>query len=105
MQETADKDYSAPRVLLAGPDMIHLSLDLEVSDELRATLEVEKAVAQEADKINAVHCPDWLGAQVHPHGARVVSSTTGDSSSYQFCLDTCRKMLVNTMSYLFHIRY
>ncbi|MGO8948864.1 MAG: hypothetical protein ACLQUY_14675 [Ktedonobacterales bacterium] len=60
----------AARVLLAGPDTIHLSLDLGISDELRAKLETEKTAAQEADKINAVHCPDWLGAQVLPHGAR-----------------------------------
>ncbi len=60
----------AARVLLAGPDTIHLSPDIEISDELRAKLEGEKAIAQEADKINAVHCPDWLGAQVLPHGAR-----------------------------------
>lgn len=63
---------SAPtaQVLLAGPDTIHLSLDLEISDDLRTTLENEKVVAQEADKVNGVHCPDWLGAQVLPHGAR-----------------------------------
>jgi hypothetical protein len=48
--------------LLAGPDTIHLSLDLEISAELRTKLDTEKAVAQEADKINEVHCPDWLGA-------------------------------------------
>ena len=60
-------DLTSARVLLAGPDTIHLSLDLEISDELRATLEAENVVAQAADKINAVHCPDWLGAleQVH----------------------------------------
>ena len=60
----------AARVLLAGPDTIHLSLDHEISDKLRAKLEKEKALAQEADKVNVVHCPDWLGAQVLPHGAR-----------------------------------
>jgi hypothetical protein len=61
---------SAAQVLLAGPDTIHLSLDIKIGDELRAKLETEKTVAQEADKINAVNCPDWLGAQVLPHGAR-----------------------------------
>jgi len=54
----------------ASPDTIHLSLDIEISDELRAKLESEKTVAQEADKGNAVHCPEWLCAQVLPHGAR-----------------------------------
>ena len=75
MQETADKNYSAACVLLAGPDTIHLSLDLQISEELRATLETEKAAAQEADKINAVHCPDWLGAQVLPPRARGLTHT------------------------------
>jgi hypothetical protein len=54
----------AARVLLAGPDTIHLSLDLEISDELRGKLDSEKAMAQEADKFNVIHCPEWLGAQV-----------------------------------------
>jgi hypothetical protein len=31
-------DFTSARVLLAGPDTIHLSLDLEISDELRSTL-------------------------------------------------------------------
>jgi hypothetical protein len=57
---------SSTRVLLAGPDTIHLSLDLEISDELRSTLEAEKAVAQQADKVNAVNCPDWLGGPGAP---------------------------------------
>jgi hypothetical protein len=70
MQETADNDNSAAHMLLAGPNTIHLSLDLEISDELRARLDSEKAAAQGADKINAVHCPDWLGVQVLPHEAR-----------------------------------
>jgi hypothetical protein len=58
------------RILLAGPDTIHLSVDLGISDLMRARLEEEKEAAQGADKDNAVHCPTWLGAQVLPHGAR-----------------------------------
>jgi hypothetical protein len=56
--------------LLAGPDTIHLSVDLGISDAMRVKLDQEKEAAQEADKDNAVHCPEWLGAQVLPHGAR-----------------------------------
>jgi hypothetical protein len=52
-----------------GDDAIDLSLDIEISDELRAKVDSEKAIAQEADKVNAVHCPDRLGVQVLPHGA------------------------------------
>jgi len=57
-------------VLLAAPDTLHFSADIQLSDELHEKLEREKLAAQEADKANAVHCPDWLGAQVLPHGAR-----------------------------------
>ena len=70
MTDRDNASIPAAQVLLAGPDTIHLSLDLEISDEMRAKFETEKATAQEADKINAVHCPDWLGAQILPHGAR-----------------------------------
>ena len=70
MTDRDNASIPAAQVLLAGPDTIHLSLDLEISDEMRAKFETEKATAQEAGKINAVHCPDWLGAQILPHGAR-----------------------------------
>jgi hypothetical protein len=39
-------------------------------EAVRAKLDAEKEAAQLAAKENAVHCPDWLGAQVHPHGTR-----------------------------------
>lgn len=55
---------------LAGPDTLHLSHDLGVSDAVRKKLDDEKQLAQAAAATNAVHCPDWLGAQVHPHGSR-----------------------------------
>jgi hypothetical protein len=57
-------------MLLAGPDTMHLSHDVQVSDAVRAKLEEEKQRAQLASDANAVHCPEWLGAQVHPHGSR-----------------------------------
>jgi hypothetical protein len=41
-----------------------------VSEAMRAKLDDEKNAAQLAAKENAVHCPDWLGAQVHPNGTR-----------------------------------
>jgi hypothetical protein len=41
-----------------------------VSEAVRAKLDEAKEAAQLAAKENAVHCPDWLGAQVHPSGAR-----------------------------------
>ena len=63
-------DSSSARVLLAAPDTLHFSADIQLSDELHEKLEREKLAAQEADKVNAVHCPDWLDAQVLPHGAR-----------------------------------
>ena len=66
----SDCETDAAHVPLAGPDTIHLSADFPISDEVRAKLDFEKGAAQEADKVNAVHCPDWLGAQVLPHGAR-----------------------------------
>jgi hypothetical protein len=65
-----DVDSSSARVLLATPDTLHFSADIRLSDELHEKLEREKLVAQETDKANAVHCPDWLGAQILPHGAR-----------------------------------
>jgi hypothetical protein len=65
-----DTPSSVARLLLAAPDTLHISADIRVSDAVHEKLEREKQAAQEADKVNAVHCPDWLGAQVLPHGAR-----------------------------------
>jgi hypothetical protein len=64
-----DVDSSSARVLLAAPGTLHFSTDIQLSDELHEKLEREKLASQEADKANAVHCPDWLGAQVLPHSA------------------------------------
>ena len=70
MAEHESKPSSSARLLLAAPDTLHFSTDIQLSDELYEKLEREKLAAQEVDKANAVHCPDWLGAQVLPHGAR-----------------------------------
>jgi hypothetical protein len=70
MAEHLSTPASSARLLLASPDTLHFSADIQLSDELHEKLEREKLAAQEADKVNAVHCPDWLGAQVLPHGAR-----------------------------------
>src|SRR5258708_28136524 len=58
------------RLVLAGPDTIHLSADITVSDAVRAKLDAEKELAQltSADGRTA-HCPEWLGAPVFPHGS------------------------------------
>ncbi len=63
-------DPNVARILLAGIDTIHTSAEANVSGAVRAKLEEAKEAAQLAAKENAVHCPDWLGAQVHPHGTR-----------------------------------
>jgi hypothetical protein len=70
MRDRRTTDAKPPRMVLAAPDTLHFSADLQLSDELYEKLEQEKQAAQQADKVNAVHCPDWLGARVLPHGAR-----------------------------------
>jgi len=65
-----DKGRGTAQVCLAGPDTLHLSADIAISDAVRAKLDAGKEVAQLAAKGNAVHCPDWLGAQVLLHGTR-----------------------------------
>ena len=71
-----DTDSNVPgnadqaRVMLAGIDTIHFSAQANVSDAVRSKLDMEKEAAQLAAKDNAVHCPDWLGAQMQPHGTR-----------------------------------
>jgi hypothetical protein len=67
MAEHIGTPSSSARLLLASPDTLHFSADIQLSDELHEKLEWEKLAAQEADKANAVHCPHWLGAQVLPH--------------------------------------
>jgi len=58
------------RVLLAGVDTLYCSCDIAVSDAVRAQLEREKQTAQVAAQARGAHCPQWLGAQVMPSGAR-----------------------------------
>lgn len=70
MIATITSDSYPAQVLLASPDTLHFSVNLQLSDEVYSMLEQEKLVAQEADKANAVHCPGWLSARVVPHGAR-----------------------------------
>src|SRR5258708_20969336 len=60
----------AVRVVLAGMDTVHFSADIQISDAVRAKLDQEKEVAQSPEMAKTVHCPEWLGAQVHPHGSR-----------------------------------
>jgi hypothetical protein len=60
----------AGTVALAGLDTIHISADCAISEAVRAKLDTEKEVAQLAAKGKTAHCPDWLGAQVLPHGTR-----------------------------------
>jgi len=63
-------DADRIRVLLAGPDTLYFSCDAAISDAMRATLEEEKAKAQFSASQRGAHCPEWLGAQVCPQGAR-----------------------------------
>jgi hypothetical protein len=58
------------RVHLAGPDAIHFSADIALSDAVRAQLDAEKEEAQLVAKGKVAHCPAWLRAQVLPHGSR-----------------------------------
>jgi len=67
---TAREPHPLAHLALAGPDTIHLSADCEISEEIRTKLDQEKELAQLAAKSRAVHCPEWLGAQVLPHGSR-----------------------------------
>jgi hypothetical protein len=59
-----------PRAVLAGLDTLHFSADITVSDAVRAKLDHEKEVAQSREMAKTACCPEWLGAQVHPRGAR-----------------------------------
>jgi hypothetical protein len=66
-------------ILLAGVDTLHISADIAVSDTVRNKLDQEKEVAQSAEVAKSAHCPEWLGAQVYPHGSR---------GGYAFLLET-----------------
>ncbi|MGO8949964.1 MAG: hypothetical protein ACLQUY_20375 [Ktedonobacterales bacterium] len=70
MTEHANLDSSLARVLLAAPDTLHFSADVRLSNDLHERLDRDKRPAQEADKVNAVHCPEWLSAYVLPYCAR-----------------------------------
>jgi hypothetical protein len=63
-------ELALPRVLLAGPDTLYFSFDVQISADMRAQLDAEKQQAQLAATANQVHCPDWLAARVLPNGAR-----------------------------------
>jgi len=58
------------QLVLAGVDTLHVSADISISDAVRAQLDQEKEVAQAPEMARTAHCPEWLGAQVHPHGSR-----------------------------------
>jgi hypothetical protein len=51
MPETRMRSAGTARLLLAAPDTLHISSDMQISDEVRAKLEREKQAAQEADKV------------------------------------------------------
>jgi hypothetical protein len=57
------------RVLLAGPDTLYFSCDLEISAAMRERLMAEKAEAQALGN-GMAHCPDWLGADLSAGCAR-----------------------------------
>jgi hypothetical protein len=63
-------EATSARLLLAAPDTLHISADIPVSERMMARLDQEREKAQRAEGANMAHCPEWLGAQVHPHGAR-----------------------------------
>ena len=69
-----------PSILGAGVDTLEMSFDIEVSDAMWARLEHEREVAQQlmAER-RAVHVPEWLGAEIHPTGAK---------GGYRFLLET-----------------
>jgi hypothetical protein len=72
-QTTPVRAAEAPgrgRMVLAGVDTLHFSADVSVSDAVRAKLDDEKVLAQSAELAKTAHCPEWLGAQVHPYGSR-----------------------------------
>ncbi len=63
-------DASDVVVLLAGLDTVCFSSRARVSEAVYAKLREAKAAARLAEREGAVHCPDWLGAQVKPTGGR-----------------------------------
>jgi hypothetical protein len=52
-------------------DGLECSFDVEVSEAIWERLEHERTIAQQLmQEHKAVHCPEWLGAQISPTGAR-----------------------------------
>jgi hypothetical protein len=45
MRDHRNTDANPPRVVLAAPDTLHVSADMQLSDELHAKLEREKQAA------------------------------------------------------------
>ena len=70
----------APRVLLAGADTVHMSFDVEVSDDMWSLLSQEKQKAIEIyEERKAVYAPEWLGG---------IMCTTGARGGYTFLIET-----------------
>ena len=79
MTNVLSEGATGARLLLAAPDTLQLSADITISVRMRKQLDRERDKAQRAEGANWVECPDWLGARVHPHGAR---------GGYQVLLET-----------------
>src|SRR5262249_37292072 len=80
--EQAVNEEAPVRVLLAGVDTLYFSFDVQLSEAVRAKLDAERQAAQLAAAANRVHCPDWLGARVLPHGARGGHSTLIETEDF-----------------------
>lgn len=68
--DRVDDQQQPARALLAGPDTLYFSFEAAVSEAMLARLDAEKEAAALAARENAVHCPNWLGARVLPHGSK-----------------------------------
>jgi hypothetical protein len=69
-----------PEIQAAGVDTLEVSFDVEVSEAMWQRLEQERQIAAFLMKERrCVHVPEWLGAQIHPTGAR---------GGYRFLLET-----------------
>ncbi len=64
------RDAADVQVLLAGLDTLGLTSRARVSEAVYDKLAGAKAAARLAETEAAAHCPQWLGAQVKPTGAR-----------------------------------
>jgi hypothetical protein len=63
MRKCVDADSSLGRLLLAAPDTLHFSADIQLGDELHEKLEREKLAAQEAEHNNRECILHSLSAQ------------------------------------------